>query len=216
MGRPPRPIISRNLAAKAALAEIDNLGLEGFGLSDVAARLGVKTPSLYHHFKNKDELLGEVARLLLIEAPLPEPVAGLDWREEVVRIARASRRAVLRHPNSAALLLRFFPRRMLIGAYERWAAIFALNGVPVEWRVLVLEGADKLTFGSALFGAASRATQTDSDPEIEPGRYPYFTQALEANTLDDEETFVVCLRAFLHGLPLDRPPPVTWRADKPN
>ena len=48
MGRPPRPIISRNLAAKAALAEIDKLGLEGFGLSDVAARLGVKTPSLYH------------------------------------------------------------------------------------------------------------------------------------------------------------------------
>ena len=61
MGRPPRPMISRNLAANAALAEIDKLGMEGFGLSDVAARLGVKTPSLYHHFKNKDELLSEVA-----------------------------------------------------------------------------------------------------------------------------------------------------------
>ena len=216
MGRPRNPIVNRDRAARAALAEIDKHGLEGFGLGDVAARLGVKTPSLYHHFKNKDELLGEVARLLLIEGKLPEPVAGLDWREEVVRISRASRRAVLDHPRSAGLLLRFFPRRLLIGAYERWAQIFALNGVPLEWQVLVLEGSEKLTFGSALFGAAARASGTDPVPAVEPGRYPYLTEALAANPLDDEEAFTVCLRAFLHGLPLDKPPPAAWRAAKPN
>lgn len=207
MARPSKAIITRERAAKAALAEIDEHGLDGFGLGSVAARLGVRAPSLYHHFQNKEELLAEVSRLLLVEGKLPDPVPGLDWREEVVRISCASRRAILKHPKSAALLLRFFPRMMLMGAYERWTHVYSLNGVPLEWRVLVLEGAEMLTFGSALFGAAARATGNELFPVGDPARYPYLTEARDANQLDDEDIFIACLRGFLNGLPLNAPPP---------
>lgn len=206
MARPPKAIITRERAAQAALAEIEAHGLNGFGLAHVALRLGVKAPSLYHHFSSKDELLAETARLLLVEGRLPEPVAGLDWREEVVRISCASRRAVLRHPKAAALLLRYFPRQVLMGAYERWAHVYALNNVPAEWRVIVLEGAEKLTFGSALFAAAAQAVGAEQFPVGDPTRYPYLAEAHAANALDDEDIFVACLRAFLNGLPFERTP----------
>lgn len=206
MARPPKPIITRERAAQAALAEIDARGLNDFGLSHVAERLGVKAPSLYHHFHGKDELLAETARLLLLEGRLPKAVAGLDWREEIVRISCASWRAILRHPQAASLLLRYFPRRVLTGAYERWAEIFALNGVPPEWQLIVLEGAEKLTFGSALFEAAAIVTQTELFPLEDPERYPFLSRAALAHTLGGEDTFVTCLRTFLYGLPLDRAP----------
>lgn len=215
MARPPKPIITRERAAQAVLAEIDSRGLHEFRLSHVAERLGVKAPSLYHHFGGKDELLAETARLLLLEGRLPKAVAGLDWREEIVRISCASWRAILKHPHAAGLLLRFFPRRVLTGAYERWTHIFALNGVPLEWRLVVLEGAEKLTFGSALFGAAAIVTQTDLFPLQEPDRYPFLSEAALAHRLGDEDTFVATLRTFLYGVPLDCSPEVIAKA-KPN
>lgn len=206
MARPPKAIITRRRAAEAALAEIEEHGLHGFGLAHVATRLGVKAPSLYHHFSNKDELLAEAARLLLVEGRLPEAVAGLDWREEVVRISCFSRRAVLRHPKAAALLLRFFPRQVLMGAYERWAHVYSLNDVPAEWRAIVLEGSEKLTFGSALFAAAAETEGIDPDPHGSSVQFPFLTEAQNSNPLDDEQVFIACMRAFLNGLPLDRPP----------
>ena len=202
MPRPTTPIISREGVAAAALGVIDDQGLDTFGLNIVAVRLGVKTPSLYHHFHGKSEVLAEVARLLLKEGKLPNAVAGLDWREEIVRISLASWRSILRHPQAAPLLLRFFPRLVLGGAYEHWAKLLTLNHVPVEWQITILEGSEKLTFGSALFTAASRSSEPGLEtPAGDP--HPYLAAAVAGHEWDEEETFLRCLRAFLRGLPLD-------------
>ena len=215
MSRPSKSKIDRRSAAKAALAEIDARGLEEFRLGNVAVRMGVKAPSLYHHFAGKDDLLAEAARLLLLEGQLPEAVEGLDWREELVRISCASRRTILKHPHAAGLLLRFFPRRLLMGAYERWAEVLALNGVPAEWRMVVLEGSEKLTFGSALFASAMKIRRIELFNLQDAERYPFMAEAQEANSLEDEQTFVAELRAFLHGVPIDRSPG-DFLAAKPN
>ena len=215
MARPPQAMITRENAARAALAEVDSNGLDGFGLGRVATRLGVKAPSFYHHFDNKDELLAETARLLLVEGRIPFPREGLDWREEIVRISCASRRAVLLHPKAAPLLLRFFPRQILLGAYERWTKIFALNGVPLEWRVILLEGAEKMTFGSALYAAAAQTEQIEAFPHADPGRFPFLEEARAANDMDEEAIFIASLRAFLDGLPLDQSP-FEYARHKPN
>lgn len=204
MARPAKPIISRDRAAAAALAVIDTVGLSSFGLGQVAARLGVKAPSLYHHFHGRDELLSEVARLLLIEGELPPLQANYDWREAIVGISRASWRSVLRHPNAAPLLLQFFPRVLLIGAYEHWINLFAINNVPAEWHLTILEGTEKLTFGSALFAAASRSMGIPPLPAYDPKHHPYFTAAVRAHPFDEEETFVAALRLFLNGVPSEQ------------
>ncbi len=174
---------------------IDVQGLDSLSLELVARRIGVKAPSLYYHFKDKSELLSEVARLLLVDVELPEWDAD-DWEESVVRLLIAVRRSILRHPNAAPLLLQFFPKQLLLPTYDRYAAGYPL---PVEWRMMMIEGLEKLTFGSAFFEAAARARGIEPMPAFDHGRLPSLAAAIRANSLDDEGLFVETVRAFIAG-----------------
>src|SRR5262245_1192740 len=114
MARPQKPIISKERAARAALDVVNLHGLEGFSLVLVADRLGVKAPSLYYHFKGRDELLAEAARHLMLHSPMPPLDPSVDWRDAVIKVSLASWRTVLRYPRAAPLLLQFFPRHLLV------------------------------------------------------------------------------------------------------
>jgi AcrR family transcriptional regulator len=206
MARPSKPLISRDNAVAAALAVIDEHGLSGFGLSAVAQRLGVKAPSLYHHFQSKEDLLSGVALSLLIEGALPPIEAEEDWIERIVSISLSSWKSVLRHPNAAVLLLQFMPASMMMGAYEHWAHYLAVNGVPSRLHLLILDGADKLTFGSILFTAQRRIEGRAGITEMQSERLPYLTQARAAlgastdPTLADEVIFAMSIRNYVHGV----------------
>ena len=191
-------MISKLSAAHAALEIIDELGLEGLSLQRVARRMGVKAPSLYHHFSGKSDLLAEVARCMLldIEAPRPDPE---HWEDTFVELCVATRRNILKHPHAAPLLLRFFPRNLLLGAYEYWSANCPY---PPEVQMLLHEGAEKLCFGSALFEAASRASGVEPMPHFAPRRYPALARALRANPHDEEALFIEVVRAFVAGIRL--------------
>lgn len=194
MGRPAKPLITRERAARAALDIIDRQGLDALNLELVARSMGVKAPSLYYHFSDKAELLMEVARLILLEAVAPAPVG--DWEEDLIALCVAVRRSVLTHPNAAPLLLQFFPRRLLLEAYDDAVARYPF---PMEHRLVLIEGAEKLTFGSALFEASARSRQIESMPPFDPLKLPNLAEAVEANTRDDEALFVETLRTFIAG-----------------
>jgi TetR/AcrR family tetracycline transcriptional repressor len=196
MGRPSKPIISRERAARAALKVIDKEGIEGLSLQLVAKKLGVKAPSLYYHFKNKAEILTAVARLLLTDAKIENESEYENWREAQLALAVATRRSILQHPNAASLLLQFFPRRLLLNAYDRWAG---KNDLPPEMHMIVLEGLENLTFGSALFAARSLSTKTDPMPEFSAEKFPHLDEAIKANPLEEEEMFIEIVRKFLYA-----------------
>jgi TetR/AcrR family transcriptional regulator, tetracycline repressor protein len=202
MPRPSSNIISRERAAKAALAAIDANGLSEISLNDVAARLGVRAPSLYYHFANKDELLAEVARLLLIEGQLP-PLVPSDWREAIVQISLASWRSIMRHPKAAPLLLQFFPKEILMDAYEHWSRFLSINGVPSNLHMTILEATEKLTFGHALYTAAARTGGHPSMPRYDAREHPHFTEAVRSHRADEEQTFEQGLRWLLAGIQVD-------------
>lgn len=183
-----------------------------FGLSKVAAKLGVRTPSLYHHFTGKDELLAEVARLLLLSGKLPRITPDIDWREEIVRISLNSWRSVQQHPHAAPLLLQFFPRTLLMGAYDYWMHVLDAAGVPKNWHMTILEGSEKLTFGSAIFAASSRSLGVSPYGDLDAEKLPYLVAAHAAHTLSEEETFLATLTAYLDGLPLEKDPGETLHA----
>ena len=196
MGRPKSPLISRGAATKAALAVIDEIGLDGFSLGLVAQRMNVKAPSLYYHFKDKAALLAEVARFILLDTGYDEAAEG-TWEERTIELCVETRRALLKHPQAATLILQFFPRHLLLDSYE-----LAISGYP-ETRSLhmaILEGIEKLTFGDALFEAAARAKGVPAMPVIDPERHPNLAKSIAANTLDDEEVFTEALRIFFAGV----------------
>ncbi|HEY9545172.1 MAG TPA: helix-turn-helix domain-containing protein [Solimonas sp.] len=195
MGRPAKPLISRDRAARAALGAIDIHGLEALSLELVAQRLGVKAPSLYYHFKHKAELLAEVARLILMDAKIPKDFSS-NWKEAMLALNVAVRRSILQHPNAAPLLLQFFPRHLLLGAYDHWIGICTL---PMEQRMVLVDGLEKLTFGSALFEAAYRSRGIEPMPQFDRNRLPQLSEALRANHLDGEALFIATVRQYLDG-----------------
>lgn len=196
MARPSNPLISRLGATKAALEVIDEVGLSEFSLARVAQKLGVRPPSLYHHFQDKAELLEEVARLLLLRLPSIRN-RKLPYEERIVKLCVSTRRSLLKHPNAALLMLQFFPRQLLLEAYDEAAS---LDPYPPEFHMAVIEGTEKLTFGSALFAAIGQAQGLPPMPPVDAGRLPYLARAIDRNPFDDEGLFAETLRIFFSGV----------------
>lgn len=212
MARPSKPLITRNNAADAALAVIDEHGLDALSLSRVAKKLGVSPPSLYHHFKDKAELLQEVVRRLLVRMPITDPSIQ-TFEERVIERAVATRRNLLNHPNATPLILRYFPRHMLLAAYNRAAAE---EPYPAELQMTVIDAVEKYTYGTALFDASAQSRGIPAMPEVNEDKYPDLTRAIKSNVFSDEEMFIEALRMMLAGVrarlatnmvgqPLDQP-----------
>lgn len=196
LGRPAKPLISRERAARAALGVIDVHGLEALSLELVAQRMGVRAPSLYYHFRDKAELLSEIARLLLMDVNAPD-AKGKHWKQALLDLSLATRRSILQHPNAAPLLLQFFPRHLLLAAYDHWIAISPLAP---EKHMVMIEGLEKITLGSALFEASCRSRSIEPMPSFDRAKLPHLADAIRTNGLGDEALFVATITAFLDGL----------------
>lgn len=195
-GRPSSPLITREAAAEAALRVIDRAGLDALSLQAVAKELGVSAPSLYHHFKDKEELLAEVARQLLAEVGQEQEHWSSDWETRMVELSCATRRVALRHPNAAPLSLRFFPRRLMLPAYE---AGLRDCPYPLATHMIVHEVIEKFTYGSSLFAAAAETHHIPAMPEVDAAHFPRLAEALELAP-SDEEVFKHGLEVILAGL----------------
>jgi AcrR family transcriptional regulator len=200
MARPTKPLISKDACARAALEIIDGEGLEALSLERLAKEIGVRAPSLYHHFADKAEILARVARLVTLEVPVPPQPSHDDWPEWMVEMCVGFRRAIMAHPNAAPLLLRYYPRQFMLSSYERASRVLDEVGVPIELHILIIEGVDKLTLGSGLYGAYGQATGQPAFPAVDADRDPMLARALEANPYGDEEAFAETVRSFLRGV----------------
>lgn len=92
------------IAAGADLADED--GFEQVTLSAVARRLGVQTASLYHHVRDRAELLEGIHALALDELAdrIGEAVAGRAGRDALVGLAEAQRSFARESPGRWAAL----------------------------------------------------------------------------------------------------------------
>lgn len=194
MGRPSQPIITKAGAAQAALEIIDDQGLDKLSLQVLAKHLGVKAPSLYYHFKNKAELLASIAKMILNGPATLKTNPDEDWKQAMIDVSLTARRSLMKHPNAAPLLLEFFPRHIMLPAYDHWTSHYP---VKPELKLIILDGLEKLTFGSALLGSMSRAKGLAPIPEFEPEDFPSMAQTVRANNMNEEELFVEVIRRFL-------------------
>jgi AcrR family transcriptional regulator len=94
-GRPPR--ITREQIVQAAREAGDQPSM-----ADVARALDVAPGALYHHVRDRDELLELVAAQVLEETAFDDwtPAAGAPWQEFVRAYATAFRAALLANPGA--------------------------------------------------------------------------------------------------------------------
>ena len=87
---------------RAALALLDEVGLDELTMRRLADRLGVKGASLYRHVRNKDELLALLGDEISGEIPFVR--AGGSWQEQLTEMAWNVRRGLLAHRDAARVL----------------------------------------------------------------------------------------------------------------
>ncbi|MBF4563100.1 WHG domain-containing protein [Microbacterium sp. VKM Ac-2870] len=100
----PRAGLSHDAVVALALEATDDVGTEALTLAEVAARAGVKVPSLYKHIASLDVLRNAVATAATHELAHELRVAavGVSRTEALGRLCHAYRGYALRHPGRYA------------------------------------------------------------------------------------------------------------------
>ena len=97
--------LDRETLVRTALRVLDKTGLDGLTVRKIASELNVQAPALYWHFKNKKELLDEMATTVFADAIREQgmPRDELDWSAWAVEFAASLRSTLLRYRDGAHL-----------------------------------------------------------------------------------------------------------------
>lgn len=98
----PKPALTRERIATAAVGLLDEVGVAGLTMRGLAQALGVTATALYWHVATKDDVLDLAADHVFAEVPLRRP--GRRWRADVRALVRDWRTAMLAHPWVTGLI----------------------------------------------------------------------------------------------------------------
>ena len=99
--------LDRDLIVRTALRLMDEVGLETLSLRRLSKELDVHASAMYWHFQNKQELLDEMARTMILTAIRDHavPPTGDSWESRLAQLARAQRRAMCSYRDGPMLML---------------------------------------------------------------------------------------------------------------
>ncbi|WP_086818582.1 TetR/AcrR family transcriptional regulator C-terminal domain-containing protein [Allokutzneria sp. NRRL B-24872] len=104
MSATKRPGLTREVLIETALRLLDEVGLDGLTVRRLAAELGVQSPALYWHVKNKQELLDGMADAIVLAAGMGPPREDESWQDWLLRRCRSYRRSLLAHRDGARVV----------------------------------------------------------------------------------------------------------------
>ena len=98
-----REPLTRLRIVELALGIIDTEGLPALNMRRLAAAAGVQPMSLYHHFHNKDAIIGAVAESIAAAA-LGDPRSVGTWQERTRLLFVGLYELVQAHPRALPLI----------------------------------------------------------------------------------------------------------------
>lgn len=206
--RAPRNTLDRDGIVDATRGLLDAEGLEALTMRRLADALGVRAMALYHHFRNKDELLNSVVESFFGEIHLPEPSG--DWRTELAARSRSMRQVLTAHPWALPLMeTRTNPGSAQLQHHEATLETMRRSGFSVRAAAHGYAILDAFVYGFALQEALLSSIGLDSDPArlaggIELSSRPRLAEMvalyLEGNSYPFSESFEVGLQLTLDGL----------------
>ena len=104
MGESKRAGLSRSTIIETALRLLNEVGLDGLTVRRLATELGVQSPALYWHFRNKQELLDGMADAIIQAGGMGPPRDGESWQDWLGRRARGYRASLRAHRDGAQVV----------------------------------------------------------------------------------------------------------------
>ncbi|HEV7693849.1 MAG TPA: TetR family transcriptional regulator [Hyphomonadaceae bacterium] len=178
--------LNRATIVKTAMRLLDEVGIDGLSTRRLAAELGIRSASLYWHFKDKNELLNEVSGEMFNEA-LQEPnISGsdFDWAEWLAEGACRIRQTAISRRDGALVMAR--PRAkgtQTKVAFEDNVKTLMRSGLADMEARLTLQTLRRYAIGAAMQEQANQSVAA--------------SQGIVAS---GEEGFEYGLRVFLEGL----------------
>ena len=143
--------VTREDIAHAALAMLDEEGLDALSMRRLAERLGVGTMTLYGYFRSKRELLDAAVGAAAADFDFDPPEGGV--RERFRAYVHAVQRVLERHPSLPQLRARQpIVQASAFRMTERGIGVLLDAGFPPEEAARIFRVLFIYKFGSALFG----------------------------------------------------------------
>lgn len=181
--------LTRELVVAEALDLLDDVGLDQVSTRALAQRLGVKQPSLYWHFRNKDELLGAMAAAAMApHAGFALPAPSDDWREWFMANHQSFRRTLLLRRDGARLHAGSRPAGAGLERAKVKVDFLVGAGVPRRLAEIAMLAASRFTVGSVLEQQAEQTVVPTDD------------RTSAATPIDHEEAFEAGMRLIIAGL----------------
>ena len=190
-----------------AVALLDADGIDGVTTRKLAARLGVRSPTLYWHIPNKAALVTAIAETIL-EQQFPElapPKPDERWQDWLIGLAERLRRALLAHPDGARVISASQLSLRMAAISELAISTLVGRGIPLRQARLIVLTVERFTIGYVLEEQAPRpdadalngfdmAAYAAAYPTVMAGVAEYFQPG---RTVDD--LFRDCLEVVIAG-----------------
>lgn len=98
--------VNRSMVAEAGLKLLNEVGLEQLTLRRLGTELNVQAAAIYWHFKSKEELIDEIATLVLARgaANLIPSRSSVDWKVWAAAFGNGLRKTLLAYRDGARMV----------------------------------------------------------------------------------------------------------------
>jgi TetR/AcrR family tetracycline transcriptional repressor len=190
--------LTRQKVVRTALGLLDEVGLDGLTTRRLAAELKVKQPALYWHFRNKRELLDQMAEALLLAGGMGGPRDGESWQEWLTRRANTYRRVLLDHRDGGQLIAGSHPGAAVVRLFDEELSALVERGFTPQLALRGITAVVHYTTGSVLQEQAQRSA---GDRPLPPSdEIPTLTAAMVAGGADPDVAFEQGLQLIIDGI----------------
>ena len=180
--------VNREMVARSGLKLLNEVGLEQLTLRRLAVELKVQAPTIYWHFTNKQELLDEMATMVLADGAkeLVPTRKSLDWRVWAATFGSGLRKTLLKYRDGARMVA---GTRLTNTEYMETSELIATRlveaGFSVRQTVVLLSTIYSYTLSFVMEEQAvfptpgQRSSQYDIEKRnarLDPARFPLLRQ----------------------------------------